>query len=234
VGTAAAFHRRRQNSEGAVPYTGGGMARQSGTTTRAGKRTSERRANSSRRNDHPARLAATLRKLRREKGLSLQEVADATSISASFLSLVENGKSDITIGRLVRLANFYGITLIDLVPPAHAAEPEVTRVAERRHIFSPAEGIDVHLLTPDTNRTMMPMVVEFRPGAELAEFGQHDDGEEWILVEEGRLCLILEGVEPRHMGPGDSAYYRANQPHLFRNDSTTEPLRIICVNTPPL
>jgi transcriptional regulator with XRE-family HTH domain len=211
------------------------MAREPGTKSRRGRKKTLARANSRPQNEHSADLAAGLRKLRRARGLSLQEVAEATSMSASFISLVENRKSDITIGRLVRLVNFYGVTLVDLIPPrTHEAGPEVTLLPERRLISSPAEGIDVYLLTPDTNRTMMPMVLEFRPGAELAEFGQHDEGEEWVLVEEGRLCLILDGAEPRWLSPGDSAYYPANRPHLFRNDSASEPLRIICVNTPPL
>src|SRR4051812_28348017 len=55
-----------------------------------------------------APLGAALRGLRRARRLSLQDVAEATAISASFLSLVETGKSDITIGRLVRLVEFYG------------------------------------------------------------------------------------------------------------------------------
>src|SRR5688572_18730681 len=80
-------------------------------------------------------LAEGLRALRLSKGLSLKEVALATEISTSFLSLVENGKSDITIGRLVRLVNLYGVTLTDLIPPRpDDSEPEITRVDERRLI----------------------------------------------------------------------------------------------------
>lgn len=186
-------------------------------------------------NSGPPSVAAGLRSLRVAKGLSLKDVAQATDISTSFLSLVENGKSDITIGRLVRLVNFYGVPLTDLVPATpHDSEPEITRVAERTLIShsSPAEGIDVYLLTPDTDRTMMPMELEFDPGAELAEFGRHQ-GEEWVYVMEGRLRLLLDGAEPRCLEKGDSAYYPADRPHLFTNDDPKKPLRLICVNSPP-
>ena len=185
-------------------------------------------------NDTP-NIAAALRALRVSKGLSLKEVGTATDISTSFLSLVENGKSDITIGRLVRLVNFYGVTLTDLVPATpDDSEPEITRVDERRmiHHASPAEGIDIYLLTPDTDRTMMPMELEFDPRAQLAEYGRHQ-GEEWVYVVEGRLRLTLDGTEPRLLEKGDSAYYPADRPHLFANDDPKKPLRLICVNTPP-
>ncbi len=61
-------------------------------------------------------LGARLKSVRTARRLSLAEVSEATDVSASFLSLVENDKSDITIGRLVRLIEFYGISIADLLP----------------------------------------------------------------------------------------------------------------------
>jgi len=183
----------------------------------------------------PPTLAASLRALRLERRLSLKEVAVGTNISASFLSLVENGKSDITIGRLVRLVNFYGVALADLIPPApDYPDAEVTRADERRFIShsSPEEGIDIFLLAHDTNRTMMPMELDFEPAAKLAEFGRHQ-GDEWVYVAQGRLRLTLEGSEPRILEKGDSAYYPADRPHLFENADPRRRLRLICVNSPP-
>jgi transcriptional regulator with XRE-family HTH domain len=177
-------------------------------------------------------LGAALRSARRARGLSLTEVGTATGISSSFLSLVENGKSDITIGRLARLVAFYGVSLSDLVPAAPVADPDVVRKAEQRLLPSPAEGIRFLLLTPDAGASMMPMIVEFEPSAHLAEYGTHK-GEEFVHVLQGRLELELQGSEPRILRAGDSAYYSAERPHLFRNASATAPLRIICVDSPP-
>jgi quercetin dioxygenase-like cupin family protein len=179
-------------------------------------------------------LGARLRSTREARRLSLADVAAGTDISASFLSLVEKDRSDITIGRLVRLIDFYGISITDLVPgQAAGGYPDVVERAERRLLHSPAEGIDVYLLTSDTRRrAMMPLLVEVDPGARLAEFGRHE-GEEWVHVLDGRLRLELEGAEPRVLEAGDSAYYPAERPHLFSNDDAERPLRLICVDTPP-
>lgn len=182
----------------------------------------------------PSHLAATLRDLRRSRGLSLQQVGEATEISPSFLSLIENGKSDLTIGRLVRLVEFYGISLGDVIPtttPAH--EPDVVRIDERRELRSPAEGIDIYMLAPSMNRAMLPMLLEFAPAAHLKEPGRHP-GEEWVYVLEGRLTLTLRGAEPRQLEAGEAAYYAADVPHLFANPDPKRPLRIICVDTPPV
>jgi transcriptional regulator with XRE-family HTH domain len=178
-------------------------------------------------------VGTALRQVRNARNLSLADVAEATGISASFLSLVENSKSDITIGRLVRLIDFYGISITDLLPFAARSDyPEVIRPGERRSLASPAEGIDIYLLTADTDRQMMPLEVHFQPGASLAEPGRHA-GEEWLLVLEGELRLVLEGAEARVLTQGDTAYYPAERPHLLSNASKTSVLRVLCVDTPP-
>lgn len=177
-------------------------------------------------------LGAALRGLRQARRLSLTDLAEATGISASFLSLVENGKSDITIGRLTRLIEYYGISITDLIPGPDAADPDVVREGEWRFLHSPDEGIDVFLLSSQRSRTMMPMIVVFEPGAGLADYGNHP-GEEFVHVLEGELHLEVEGAGPRRLRAGDSAYYRGDRPHLFRNASGTDPLRVLCVDTPP-
>jgi quercetin dioxygenase-like cupin family protein/DNA-binding Xre family transcriptional regulator len=180
-----------------------------------------------------ASVGSALRQVRNARSLSLADVAEATGISASFLSLVENDRSDITIGRLVRLIDFYGISITDLLPfSARPDYPEVIRPDERRSLQSPVEGIDIYLLSADTDRQMMPLEVCFKPGARLAEPGRHA-GEEWLLVLDGELRLELEGAEARVLGPGDTAYYPAERPHLLSNASETKPLRVVCVDTPP-
>ena len=171
--------------------------------------------------------------MRTARNLSLAEVAEATDISASFLSLVEKDRSDITIGRLARLIDFYGISITDLLPfAAHTDYPEVVRGRERRALRSIAEGVEVSLLTVDTSHQMMPLEVRFAPGARLAEPGRHP-GEEFVLVLEGTLRIELEGSEERVLHAGDSAYYPAERPHLLANADDSTPLRILCVDTPP-
>lgn len=46
------------------------------------------------------RIGAELLRLRRESGLTQKTVSDRAGIDPSFLSLLENGKRDVTLGRL--------------------------------------------------------------------------------------------------------------------------------------
>lgn len=180
----------------------------------------------------PGSVGEALRQIRQGRGLSLSDVAAGAGLSSSFLSLVENGRSDITIGRLTRLLEFFQVSITDILPSPEAAEPNVVRASERRLIHSPAEGIDVFMLGIDTRRSMMPMLLVFQPGAKLAEYGRHP-GEEFLHVVEGRLELTLMGNEPRVLEAGDSAYYPGDRMHLFANASDELTLKVICVDSPP-
>jgi quercetin dioxygenase-like cupin family protein len=177
-------------------------------------------------------LGAQLRALRGARRVSLGDVARETGISASFLSLVENGRSDITIGRLTRLVDYYGISITDLLPTGTDADPDVVRAGAERQLRSPEEGTTMYLLASGTNRTMLPMLLELESGSSLAERGHHA-GEEFVHVLDGTLVLEIDGAEPQELRAGDSAYYRADRPHLFRNASADAPLRLICVDSPP-
>jgi transcriptional regulator with XRE-family HTH domain len=173
----------------------------------------------------------TLKALRRERRLSLQEVSSATGISVSFLSIVENGKSDITLGRLIKLAGFFDVHVSDLLPPGVGRDPIVIRSSERRHIASPSEGMDISLLAPDSERRMLPLFAEFEPGGHPAEMSQHE-GEEFIYVLSGRVLFEIEGHEPVALEPGDAAFYRADRPHLL-TALDDAPASLIAVASPP-
>ena len=79
---------------------------------------------------------------------------------------------------------------------------------------------------------MLPMLLELDPGASLAEGGHHA-GEEFVHVLEGSLRLEVELAEPCELKAGDSAYYRSDRSHMFRNASDSERLVLICIDSPP-
>ena len=60
-------------------------------------------------------LGRRLKALRVNRGLSLKEVGAETGVSPSFISMVETGRNDLSVGRLMVLADFYGVGLDDIV-----------------------------------------------------------------------------------------------------------------------
>ena len=176
-------------------------------------------------------LGRRLRELRTSRKLSLAEVAEATSISPSFLSVVENGQSDITVSRLMRLVQWYGVSVSDLLPEPDHVPVRVVHPEERRSLELSDEGITILMLTPTGRDAMMPVINVYRAGGGMAESARHD-GEEFVFVLEGTLELNYGDGPPQLLQAGDTAYYRAEVPHSFRNAGDGE-ARFLGVTTPP-
>ena len=177
------------------------------------------------------RLGERLRALRLRRALSLAEVACGTGLSQSFISLVETGKSDISVSRLIRLVDFYRVRLTDVIPEdVPKADQMVVRKDEQRHLYSREEGLDVYLLGPDAAQAMLPVIAEYEPTGKWAEFVGHE-GEVFLHVLEGRIEIEIEGHEPVTLKPGDSAYFRSEQRQRFRNPGKQK-ARLIAVASP--
>jgi transcriptional regulator with XRE-family HTH domain len=176
-------------------------------------------------------LGARLRQLRSSRGLSLVEVAEATGISPSFLSIVENGQSDITVSRLMRLVHWYGVSIADLLQAPDRSVVRVIRAEQRRSIELSDERIKILMLTPDGQHAMMPVINVYGEGGGMSEPTQHD-GEEFVYVLSGTIELGIGDEDPIVLSPGDSAYYRAEAPHSFRNVGDGEAC-FLGVTTPP-
>jgi transcriptional regulator with XRE-family HTH domain len=160
---------------------------------------------------HKAGLAARLKQLRAEHGLSLSQLARATGISSSFLSLIEQAQSDITIGRLVRLAEFYDVEPADLLsgPPSPPADHiRILRTAPDHMLHSPTEGVDMYDLTCGARWTLVPSLSSFRPGGSIEIDDEHEH-ERMIYVLEGAFELVFPGEAPTRLRTGEGATFHS-------------------------
>lgn len=154
-------------------------------------------------------LGWAIRAARRRVGISISELARRSDLSQSFLSAVEAGDSDISIGRLFRVAQALGVHLPDLVGQTEAAV-NVVAVGERRSVPTDPPGLHVELLAPSLDGTRTHAVCTLERGATVESIAatQH---ESFILVLEGRLRLELAGSSPLELEAGDSVAFRDEQ-----------------------
>jgi transcriptional regulator with XRE-family HTH domain len=161
-------------------------------------------------------LGTRLRALRAERGLSLSQLEAATAISSSFLSLVESGKSDITISRLVRLADFFDVELGELVEGSRVDRRplEVIRDGDGSVLSSRAEGVTARFLGHQRWQ-FSPRISEYQPGGtvDVAEgeqaaretFHHH---ELFIYVVAGSFEITVHGAETVKVSRGDAVLVR--------------------------
>jgi transcriptional regulator with XRE-family HTH domain len=176
-------------------------------------------------------LGRRLRECRIQRALSLADVANATGISVSFLSLVETGKSDISFGRLMRLVVFYGIDFDELVDTP-AATPVVVRAGEEGHLVSQGEGIDVGLLAHEPHGPLMTLLAVYEPGGATSDRIEGEAQPTFVYVVEGALELSFAADAPLTLAAGDSAYLAAASPSGYRNINDG-PTRVVFVTVAP-
>lgn len=72
--------------------------------------------------DYLVMIGERLREARRRSGLTQQELHEATQVGLETISRTENGKCDVSISTLVRLANGLGTDLSALLAPMSERE----------------------------------------------------------------------------------------------------------------
>jgi len=171
------------------------------------------------------------REARERMGLTLADAAEGTGISVSYLSKIENGKANLSIAQLKRLADFYGIPMRQLIATDDSAQkpPAIVIKAHRGPRISQRNS-EVELLLPGLSQHMEPSLTVYPPDTESDGLIKHP-GEEFNYVLEGKVIYIAEDRE-WELGPGDSIYHKGSVTHGWRNPFAG-PCKVLSIVTPP-
>lgn len=156
------------------------------------------------------RVRTRLRQLRTERGLTLQQVADAANLDVSTLSRLESGKRRLAIDHLPGLAAALAVSVDELLAPAVPHDPRVRHPPQTSDGLTrwpltnrgPAAGLHAYrcLIDPARNTPPDPLPVH--------------DGHDWLYVLSGRMRLLLGG-EDLTIEPGEAVEFSTLTPHWF-------------------
>ena len=180
-----------------------------------------------------ARLGEELRALRRQRNMTLSELALKVNRSVGFLSQVERGLSELGIADLRAVAKALDAPLSWFLVHDEVEEAErgyVVRWGKRRRIGSPATGHAEELLSPDLGGSFEVIHCVFEPGAERRDFIERDT-EETGYVMSGELDLWI-GDRHFRVFAGDS-FRIAREPARWRNPGS-ERTEVVWVISPPI
>lgn len=152
-----------------------------------------------------------LKDLRRDRGLTLTQLAERTGISLSTLSRLESGQRKPTLELLLPLAKAHGVQLDDLVGAPTTGDPRIHMRPFQRH------GQTFIPLTRDLGG--LQAYKQIRPVDPDADRPLHQrvhEGYEWLYMLAGRLRLAL-GPHDFVIGPGEAVEFDTRVPHAFVN-----------------
>lgn len=163
-------------------------------------------------------IGENLQRIRKERGLSLSELAARSSLAKATLANLENGRGNPTIETLWALALGLGVAFSDLLEQPEAASVAVVRAGEGSHVPSHAESPPMDLRLLDRlERASLTEVFDMV----ITKRGQHDGRPhgpgvvERVLVISGRM-LAGPADNPTELGPGDFIRYPADRPHIYK------------------
>lgn len=167
------------------------------------------------------RMGHTIRTLRHRRELTLVRLAERTGLSHSFLSQLERGRAQPSMGSLHRIAQALGTSQDQLIAGGGADGSAEIALLRRE------EGVAIPM--SDRGSTGVARQLPAGPGGfyptefaglgrEFGEFFQHE-GSEFLYVAEGTIEVEL-GERTYRLRLGDSLRYPGHLPHRWRADGT--------------
>jgi transcriptional regulator with XRE-family HTH domain len=159
-------------------------------------------------------MSLNLKLLRVQCGMTLETLADETGLTRSYLSKVERGLSNPSIGAAMSIARALGVPVERLFGQETAGDPiRITR-ANRGTAGNPANYLS--LLVGSTGKSMRAFVV--RPGQKVGRstIMSHHAGEEVLFVLSGTIEVQL-GTRSEILSPGDCVHFDSTIPHKLKS-----------------
>lgn len=168
----------------------------------------------------PVKIGSAIRRLRHERGMSLQEVADAAHVSVGMLSQVERDISNPSLRILTNIRRALGAEVSDLFEETQPGlrDPEFVRRALRRPRLK-FGLLSKELLSAGGHHNLQFMLLHIEPGGSSGESPLSYPAEKGGMVLSGCLSLKV-GSDEVFLTEGDSFLFDSSLEHSFCNTGT--------------
>lgn len=153
-----------------------------------------------------AGVGSRLRTLRKQRELTLADLAAATSIPVPTLSRLEGGRRRPTLELLLPIARLYGVPIEELIGAPPTGDPRI-HLRPVQH-----KGLTVIPLTRRFGGLQAHKVLI--PARRRTPEQKSHEGYEWMYVLNGRLRLVL-GDQDLVLAAGEAAEFDTQVPHWF-------------------
>ena len=168
-------------------------------------------------------LGQKIKTLRQRKGLTLQQMADKTSLSVPLLSQIESEVVAPPVATLLKISRALNVNIgYFFLEEESGKRAVIVRKNERKQIFrrihedpSKVGYYYESLAYPKADKHMEPFQVQFEVKKREDLIFFNHKGEEFVFVLEGQLECNYED-ETFLLEPGDSLYFDSSFPHAFR------------------
>ena len=179
-----------------------------------------------------------LRKARKERGLTLQQVAERSGLAVSTISKAERGQIALSYEKVLQLGNALDIDMTRLFMATDARpQPPSARPTVVKDRFEDVQRYETDqyaysvLCGAFPEKKMQPLVamINAREPGEFSETIRHP-GQEFVMVLSGRVRSLFENGETVELGKHEAAYFDSGVGHVYVSLSK-QPAQVVSVCT---
>jgi transcriptional regulator with XRE-family HTH domain len=168
---------------------------------------------------HAKQIGGRLKEIRRTLDRTLAEVSQATGVSISNLSKIENNQISPSFDIMKRICDGLGVSIEDFVHPGEksvvSGRKTTTREGQGDHFTSGQYDYRAHA-SELSRKAMVPLEISVRARSveEFDHWSQHR-GEEFVYVLSGAIEVHTEHYAAFRLERGESAYFDSSMRHLY-------------------
>lgn len=180
------------------------------------------------------KLGEKLKILRKQKDLTLDQLADASGVAKATLSRIENGVTTGNLNTHLKISEALGVNLGELYKGLEKTEEKITAFDEKNikdaEVFNYDEKVSSVILAKQTGKKkMLPqlLMIDSKKGTPTEQNQPGTD--KFVFCLEGEAELkISDKIYP--LKKNSSTYFDASLPHSIRNVGSEEAKLIVVVS----
>ena len=174
-------------------------------------------------------IGGKIKSRRKELGLTLAGLADASGLSAPFLSQAERNQTVPSLVSLTALARALRVEMSYFMEVPK--DENIVRRSSEPEVIDLDSPVTYHQLSSDLPGQMMDAIVMSIPPGHRFPIDQRE-GEDFLFVVEGEIVSQVGDVRAV-LRKGDSMHFRSQSPHTAWNESDA-PVILLYVGTPSI
>jgi transcriptional regulator with XRE-family HTH domain len=168
-------------------------------------------------------LGRNLRRLRTQRGHSLERLAKLSGVSRAMLGQIETGKSTPTISLLWKVATALDIPFATLLAAEPTSGTVVLRCDEAKVLSSSDGRFTSRALFPfDSERRVEFYELRLAPNHREDADAHAPGTKENLIVARGTVEITSARERPVTLAEGDAILFEADMPHSYRNLTSLE------------
>lgn len=175
-------------------------------------------------------LCDEVRRLRKLRGWSLDELSAASGVSRSMLNQIERGRVNPTLAVAHRIAQAFKLSLGRMLDTENSATNiEVIRADDRQYHYRSDRYCRIRTLSPlHLEKDVEFYELTLRPKGRLRSSAHYQGTREFLTIQQGQV-QVTSGDDTVNLKQGDSAQYAADIQHAIENSGENDAIAFLVV-----